>query len=147
MVTVFDLLAEDRVALCPQDLKGRTYYGKPSDTDITIDWMQSTETVMRLIHAGAPLPGAITLFPNGNQVRILEARPIKPDVGAAPGTVLHNQGLPMVHTGDGAVRIISHASYCPSELKSLSATPLRFNPGAPPPRHGSLALLAKGRVV
>lgn len=145
--TVFDLLSQSEVQTVPQDLDARTYFGKPGDADLTIDWNQSTDTVMRFIRAGAPLPGAITLLTNGEQVRIRDAQRFSPSYRASPGTVSYHQGLPVIHTGDGAVRITSYTSYCPAEIQPVSGIPLRFDLTAPPPKHSSLALLASGPLA
>lgn len=142
VITVFDMIRNGSVDTVPQDISKRTYFGKPGDVDLTIDWFQSTNTVMRYIRAGAPLPGAIALLANGVQVRIREAQRFQPNPHAAPGTVSYDRGLPVIHTGDGAIRIISYASYCPTEPEKLSATPLRFDLLAPSPKHSSLLLLA-----
>lgn len=144
VTTVFDMLADGTVTPRPQDPQARSYYGKPSDADLIIDWLQPTEDVMRIIRAGAPLPGAITLLPNGKQVRIREAHALESVSSAEPGTISYYQGVPVIHTGDGAVRIISYASYCPPIAERLSATPLHFDITAPPPKHSTLALLATG---
>lgn len=114
---VFDMLGKGPVETIPQALSERTYFGKPSDADRTIDWFQPTDTVMRWIRASTP-PGAITLLPSGEQVRILEAQRFRLDHRAAPGTVSYDQGLPVIHTGDGAVGIISYAGCGPPEQQA-----------------------------
>lgn len=142
--TVFDLIAKHALNTQSQCAEERTYYGKPKDSDLTIDWSHATQEVMRTIRAGAPLPGAITSLPNGKQVRIREAQAVQSPLNAIPGTVTYQQGLPVIQTGDGAVRIISYTSYCPPTLERLAATPLHFDLTSPPPKHSGLALLAAG---
>ena len=147
VTTVFDMLARGNITPKPQDLQARRYYGKPRDVDLLIDWHQSTEDVMRIIRAGAPLPGAITLLPNGKQVRIREAHALEAVPSPEPGTVSYHHGVPIIQTGNGAVRIISYSSYCPPTVEHLSLTPLRFNPSVPLPRPMVLTLLTPGAAI
>jgi len=103
---VLPRLVDHDLAATPQDLAGRTYFGRPSPDDRRVDWKADTETVLRTIRACLPRPGAEANL-DGRQVRLLEVEPLgHREHGAEPGETLTGPGDGLlVATGDGWVRL------------------------------------------
>lgn len=77
----------------------------PEDDDLEIRWSATTDEALRQIRALAPAPGAFTEL-GGEIVTVLRAsRAPAPTLLEAPGEAMLVQGLPVVRTLDGAVRV------------------------------------------
>ncbi len=89
----------------PQDDLFATDAPFPDDADLEIRWSASTDEALRQIRALAPAPGAFTELA-GEIVTVLRAsRAPAPRLLEVPGEAMLVDGLPVVRTADGAVRI------------------------------------------
>ncbi len=90
----------DRLKPRPQPSEGVTYAAKISPEEARLDWTRSAAELCRAVRAFSPVPGAWTMLPNGERLKILQAA-----AGAGkgePGLIL-DDGL-AVATGDAALR-------------------------------------------
>jgi methionyl-tRNA formyltransferase len=96
----------------PQDLSERTYFGRPTPRDLTIDWKAGVEAILRTVRASLPHPGALACLPNGLHVRVTSADPYPAEPGGRrPGTLENIDGDWVVATVDGRVRINTIACF------------------------------------
>ncbi|MFD0421628.1 methionyl-tRNA formyltransferase [Streptomyces parvus] len=75
----------------PQDPARRSYFGRPSDADLHLDFRLPAAVVARHVRAGYRSPGAWTADETGRRVRVLSADPEPadaPDLPPAPGLVV-----------------------------------------------------------
>ncbi|WP_297501391.1 formyltransferase family protein [Ferrovum sp.] len=125
---VMSQLARLDFNLIQQDASRRTYFSRPSVTDLIIDWTKGTVSVMRTIRAGAPFPGACAILINGRGVRITDAE-IYPEKSLAhPGTVIYRHSLPIVATSDGWVRINAIGCFSDDYATDTMTLPLNQSP-------------------
>lgn len=83
-------LADRSFRRTPQDLRQRSYFGRPKDTDYLIDFDNDAETVRRIVRAGYRHPGAHAFTPDGTRIVILSLDESDIRVGMPrqrPGTV------------------------------------------------------------
>lgn len=89
----------------PQEEASATDAPFPTDEDLEIRWSASTDDALRQIRALAPAPGAFTELA-GEIVTVLRAARVPaPALLEAPGEAMLVDGLPIVRTLDGAVRV------------------------------------------
>jgi methionyl-tRNA formyltransferase len=99
LVRVLDEWPEPR----EQDAAAATYCGKIDRDDARIDWARPSDVIGRQVRAFRGWPQAFTTFA-GRQLKILRATPLVYD-RAEPGTVVLEDGVPVVATGDAALRL------------------------------------------
>jgi methionyl-tRNA formyltransferase len=85
-----------------QDDAAATYCGKIDRDDARIDWAQPSEVIWRQVRAYRGWPQAFTTF-DGRLLKVLRATPLGAD--GAPGEVAFVDGVPVVATVDGALRL------------------------------------------
>lgn len=103
-------LASHSYETVPQDLRMRSYFGRPSDDDYLIDFAGPAENALRTIRAGYRSPGAYARTDDGERVVILSARLSEtPGNGhpREPGVVRHSDEGVLVGTPDGWLRLLS----------------------------------------
>jgi methionyl-tRNA formyltransferase len=83
----------------PQSADGVTYAAKISPEEARLDWKRTAAELSRAIRAFNPVPGAWAMLPNGERLKILQAK-VEPGKGD-PGVVL-NERL-AIATADGAL--------------------------------------------
>jgi methionyl-tRNA formyltransferase len=100
------LVARDLDAT-PQDLGRRTYFSRPSDADVRVEWRWSTERIMRVVRACSPEPGALGATDCGI-IRVHEARPWRSAVpAAAPGRMaIGSSGGLFISCRDGWLQLV-----------------------------------------
>jgi methionyl-tRNA formyltransferase len=112
MAELLPRLANESLAPVPQDLRDRTYFGRPSPADTTIDWRAGMEPVLRTVRACLPHPGALARLPNGVYVHVTSADAYRAErVGVRPGTLEKSGGDWIAATVDGWIRINSIACF------------------------------------
>jgi methionyl-tRNA formyltransferase len=84
----------------PQPGEGVTYAAKISPEEARLDWRRPAAELARTVRAFNPVPGAWTLLPNGERLKILSAEVSGAE--GAPGAVV-DEGL-TIATGEGALR-------------------------------------------
>jgi methionyl-tRNA formyltransferase len=94
-----------------QDRAQRTYFTRPTEEDLRLDFHQDGGTVRRAVLAGARFPGARTTRPDGTPLVVLEVQtadrhsyraPL-----AAPGTVHVHRGQTYLAAGDQWLHLTS----------------------------------------
>jgi methionyl-tRNA formyltransferase len=70
----------------PQSTEGVTYAAKISPSDAKLDWRRPAAELDRVVRAFSPSPGAWTILPNGERLKILEAVAVEETIGL-PGEV------------------------------------------------------------
>src|SRR5919201_3072602 len=98
LVRVLDEWPEPR----EQDEASATYCGKIDREDAHIDWTRSADVIWRQVRAYRGWPQAFTAV-GGRQLKVLRATPV--DGATEPGTVTLDDGVPVVATGSGALRL------------------------------------------
>lgn len=88
LIEVLPAWYEGRIQPRPQDEAGVTYAPPLKKEDGLIVWSDPAVQIWRRIRAYNPWPTAYTFLPSGEQLRILEAKPLPEVAEAAPGTVL-----------------------------------------------------------
>jgi methionyl-tRNA formyltransferase len=99
----------------PQDDGERTYFGQPQAADTTIDWTESTETILRTVRASSAMAGAAAVTASGSTFQVLKAEALEEQTTAGmtgkpakPGELrLFDHGRPAVRSGDGWVKLVS----------------------------------------
>ncbi|MDP9126494.1 MAG: hypothetical protein M3N82_18170 [Pseudomonadota bacterium] len=150
--------AREPLRTVAQDLRGRTYFGRPAVRDTTIDWSAGVESILRTVRASLPHPGALVRLPNGLCVRVTSAEPYPalPD-GHRPGTLEKIDGDWVAATVDGWIQIKAIACFgaaLPGDPAELAAGELVLDdasagmPAAAPPDDilGNLMRLPLARV-
>jgi methionyl-tRNA formyltransferase len=103
---IVEALAElDRLPARPQPSEGVTYAAKISPEEARLDWSKDAVALERAVRAFNPVPGAWTILPNGERLKVLAAdveRHLNPSQ-AAPGTVL-DDALAIACGGPAALR-------------------------------------------
>jgi methionyl-tRNA formyltransferase len=66
-----------------QDLSRRSYFGRPSEDDCTIDWTADSDSILRTVRAAYPWPGAVTTTESGERWVIRGLRPTR-NLGTGP---------------------------------------------------------------
>jgi methionyl-tRNA formyltransferase len=89
----------------PQAEDQATFSRKIERADARIDWGQPSTVIWRQVRAYRGWPQAFTSLDDGRLLKVLRAAPIEDPRGAAPGTVRLEDGLPVIATGDGALRL------------------------------------------
>ena len=84
----------------PQPSDGVTYAAKISPEEARLDWRRSAVELERAVRAFNPVPGAWTLLPNGERLKILSA--LVTGAKGTPGAILDADLT--IATGDGALR-------------------------------------------
>lgn len=86
-----DAIAGGAITWTPQDDSHATFAPKLEREEARLDFTLSAEALVRRVRALAPRPGAFTLL-GGEPLRILAARAVEGDTGAAPGTLRIDAG-------------------------------------------------------
>jgi methionyl-tRNA formyltransferase len=97
----------DHLSARPQPADGVTYAAKITPEEARLDWARDAVALERAVRAFNPVPGAWTILPNGERVKVLAAeveRHLNP-AHAAPGTVL-DDALAVACGGPSALRPI-----------------------------------------
>ena len=128
-------LAAGSLAPVPQDLSRRTYFGRPSPADMTIDWSAGIEPILRTVRACLPHPGALVRLPSGMRVRLTSAEAFRAErVTVRPGTLDTSGRDWIAATVDGWIRINSVACFgggeAPSDPGEAAAGQLHLSDGA-----------------
>jgi methionyl-tRNA formyltransferase len=84
----------------PQPADGVTYAAKISPEEARLDWHRPAAELERAVRAFNPVPGAWTLLPNGDRLKVLSAEIVARK--GEPGTILEADLT--VAAGDGALR-------------------------------------------
>jgi methionyl-tRNA formyltransferase len=84
----------------PQPGDGVTYAAKISPEEARLDWHRPAAELERAVRAFNPVPGAWTLLPNGERLKILSAQ--ISEAKGTPGAILDDQLT--IATGEGALR-------------------------------------------
>lgn len=88
-----------------QDQAQASYAAKLSRSEASINWSRPAAEIDRMVRAFNPVPGAYTML-NGQPLKIWRSEPVARTVaGAAPGTVLQDDGALLVATGAGYLRL------------------------------------------
>ncbi len=87
----------------PQDSRFASYAPKLTADESRIDWRETAVALDRRVRALSGRMAAYTTLDAGVRMRILEARPLPDDAGAAPGTLRHIEDGWRVTCGDGAL--------------------------------------------
>jgi methionyl-tRNA formyltransferase len=93
----------------PQNAAMASYCRKLSKADGEIDWRLSAREIWRRVRAFNSWPCAFTTW-QGQQLRVLESRPLPPSEGVAPGRVidLHDKTVGFgIGTGDGVLGVVT----------------------------------------
>jgi methionyl-tRNA formyltransferase len=89
----------------PQDDTLATYCQRIERKDARIDWSQPAERIWNQVRAYRAWPHAFTSF-QGRELKILKAWPLTDGVSVGDeGMVILRQGIPVVATGDGWLRL------------------------------------------
>jgi methionyl-tRNA formyltransferase len=92
----------------PQDLRHRSYYGRPGAPDHQVELTAPTRQVLGTIRASSPLPGATVRTVTGQTMRVLDAEPAD-DIASvshpSPGMLYRHAGQLVACTGGGWLRI------------------------------------------
>ncbi|WMX44089.1 methionyl-tRNA formyltransferase [Streptomyces roseicoloratus] len=95
----------------PQDPSRRSYFGRPSDADLRLDFRSPAAVVARHVRAGYRSPGAWTADEAGRRVRILSADPAPADAPGrppVPGLVVHGAaGRIFAGCADGWLEVLT----------------------------------------
>jgi methionyl-tRNA formyltransferase len=86
----------------PQDDSQATYCRRIEREDARIDWTQPAETIWHQVRAYRGWPQAFTTW-NGKLLKVLRAWPV--EATGSPGTVHAFEGMPVVSTGSGGLRL------------------------------------------
>lgn len=90
-----------------QDLSRGSYYGGRRPEDGRIDWTRSALEIYNLIRAVTdPYPGAFSLLENDEKMIVWRGKPAEAVAGNHPGDVIVLDQEVLVHTGEGAVRLL-----------------------------------------
>jgi methionyl-tRNA formyltransferase len=102
-------LVAREVPAVPQDPSERTYFGKPGDDVLELDFGEEVETLLRTVRAGYRRPGAFAVTPEGRRLVVLTAAADDPPrlAPAAPGTVHLDARAVRVACRDGWLRLWS----------------------------------------
>jgi len=84
----------------PQPSEGVTYAAKISPAEAQLVWDRPAETLERVVRAFNPVPGAWTLLPNGERMKVLAAAVV--NGAGAPGEILDHDLT--IACADGALR-------------------------------------------
>jgi methionyl-tRNA formyltransferase len=84
----------------PQPGDGVTYAAKISPEGARLDWRRPAAELARAVRAFNPVPGAWTVLPNGERLKILSAQ--VSDAAGAPGAILDDRLT--IAAGEGALR-------------------------------------------
>jgi methionyl-tRNA formyltransferase len=87
-----------------QDLRSRSYYGRPAPQDYEAELADSTGRILSTVRAAAPRPGATLCTTGGQRMKVLDVEPIAaPPVGfrPQPGKVYRQSGQLVARTADG----------------------------------------------
>ncbi|WP_282693299.1 formyltransferase family protein [Streptomyces sp. CC208A] len=95
----------------PQDPSLRSYFGRPTDSDLRLDFRLPAAVVARHVRAGYRSPGAWTADEAGRRVRILSAEPAPADAPGrppVPGLVVHGaEGRVFAGCADGWLEVLT----------------------------------------
>jgi methionyl-tRNA formyltransferase len=86
----------------PQPADGVTYAAKISPQEARLDWNGPATALDRAVRAFNPVPGAWTLLPNGERLKILAAE--ISDAHGTPGAIIDDRLT--IACGDGALRLL-----------------------------------------
>ena len=106
---VLPTLIDRSLRLTDQDLRERSYYGRPGPQDQHAYLAAPTREVLRTIRACCPDPGATLSTSDGNTLRVLEAEAIHSvptGPWPQPGTLLEYDGQYLGRTADGWIRLV-----------------------------------------
>ena len=102
-------MAQGTVALKPQNIAERSYFGKRKAADTIVDWNGSAKQIINLLRALQPYE-PLTAYLNGQTIKIYDAQPQEGAAsGGDPGQILAKQpGRLLVQTGNGYLEIQSY---------------------------------------
>lgn len=96
-----------RIPRTKQDLSRGSYYGGRRPHDGRIDWRRSALEIYNLIRAVTdPYPGAFALLENEDKIIVWRGKPGEALAGSHPGDVIILDQDVLVHTGEGAIRLL-----------------------------------------
>ncbi len=88
-----------------QDLRERSYYGRPAPQDYEVELADSTRQILNTVHAASPRPGATLCTTAGQRMKVLDVEPVDtPPVVSRPqpGRVYRRRaGQLVARTADG----------------------------------------------
>jgi methionyl-tRNA formyltransferase len=88
----------------PQDEAGVTLAPRIARDDARIDWSSAAHAIRNQVRAYRAWPQAFTTW-DGRQLKVLRAGALPHEAGAAPGQVSVIDGVPVVATGAGRLRL------------------------------------------
>jgi methionyl-tRNA formyltransferase len=91
MARALDRLAHDALTFTPQPASGITYAEKIDKAEAAIDWTRAAIDLHNLVRGLSPFPGAAFFVDLGKgleRIKVLRSQIVRPQTGAAPGTVL-----------------------------------------------------------
>jgi methionyl-tRNA formyltransferase len=94
----------DEIAPVPQDDDAATYTREWTTADAEVDWSLPASRINRLVRAANPWPVAWTTD-GDTRLRILSAGIADSDMSLEPGTITATNGVIVVATGDGGLRL------------------------------------------
>ena len=108
LLTALDAIAQGTATFTPQDSQGVTICKKLKKTDGLLDWTRPAVELERRVRAMHPWPGGSTTLPNGDTLRVWEARlaSVPPGATGEAGTILENDGRLVVAAGSGALELV-----------------------------------------
>lgn len=138
LASVVERYPDNPPAPLPQDDKLATKAPKLEREDGLIDWRQPASDIYNRFRACAGWPGAWTYLPDGQRLKISACRALTEPLDGTPGTVEAARGILRVHTGQGALELLTVRPpnradmSCADYLNGLrGAVPSRFLSGEP----------------
>lgn len=116
VTTVLDSINRGNVTYKKQDLSIRTYFSKPNNSNLVINWSHDCSSIIRTIRAGSPFPGAELILSNGRSIRVTDADIYSEASVSPPGTVINKNGVPIFAASNGWIRINAIGSVCDVDL-------------------------------
>lgn len=103
-------LATGSFTCAPQDLRHRSYFGRPSEADLLLDFSQDTRTIEQHVRAGYRHPGAYFRLLDQTKVIVLSTSDVSSRRLRAPripGELTRNEDRLVVAAADGWLEICS----------------------------------------
>jgi len=105
------LISIDNISGTEQDTSVGSYFPRPGDKDITIDWhVQTADEIECLVNACNPAYNGAITYLNGQEVRIMEVSPaqLPGNINGTPGNIVYadaNYGLFVACKNGGFLRV------------------------------------------